>query len=68
MEFGRQGFHQLVFGNAQRLRAAAQRLFRHDLVFAFAQEQTDGRAVLQVLHLGIHRREVKNSTARDASA
>ena len=59
LQFGRQRFHQLVFRHTQRLGLVAQCVFGHHLVFTFAEQKADGRAVLRVLDLGIHRREVE---------
>lgn len=38
LQLGGQGFHKLIFRDTQRLVFAAQRVFRHHLVFGFAQQ------------------------------
>jgi len=59
LQFFRQGFQQLVFGNTHGLGFIAQGVFGHYLVFAFAQQQANGGIVLLVLDLAIDGGEVE---------
>ncbi len=64
LQLGGQGLHQLVLGDAHRLRFVAEGIFGNHLVPALAQEQPDARPIAFGLDLAIHRSEMKLSWPR----